>query len=92
MFLWIDPPGPDAGWIHELTDWDEIPTVLAGYSDIPDDNNELKTAYDEAHAGEPTDQFQDGRDYWGVTAMYQTPEPLPLGVIMVGPDGKEIPR
>jgi len=91
VFLWIDPPGPDAGWVHELKDWDDIPSVLEGYPNIPEDNNERKLAYDEAHAGEDVEQFQAGRDYWGVTAMYQLPTPMPSGVIMVGPDGKEIP-
>ena len=83
MFLWIDPPGPDAGWVHELTDWDQIPEVLALYPDIPEDNNARKLAYDENPVG--------ARGYWGITAMYQLPVPMPDGAIMVGPEQKDGP-
>ena len=74
MFVWIDPPGPEAGWIHDLADWDELPDVIAGYP-IPEDNEARKTRFDENPVGE--------RDYWGVTAIYQLPDPLPNGIIRI---------
>lgn len=86
--VWIDPPGDKTGWIHALNDWDDIPGVLAGYPDIPADNDVRKRAADEAdEMGTPRGE----RDYWGITALNVLPNPLPEGVIMVGPDGEETP-
>lgn len=87
MFLWIDPPGAEPGWIHEITgtEADDAAAVIGQYP-IPDDNAARQQAYDDTSSGEHTvtvDQYQAGRDFWGITAMTSLPDDLPSGIIMV---------
>lgn len=87
MFLWIDPPGAEPGWVHEITDpdSDKIEAVKAGY-DIPDDNQARQEAYDAARSGPneaSPEAYQAGRDFWGVTALSSIPNDLPDGIIMI---------
>lgn len=87
-FLWIDPPHGGENRIHEIDGPDDIPDVLGQY-DIPDDNEAARRAYDVAHEGESVEQYQAGREFWGVTYLNVAPHPVPDGVTMVGPEHQE---
>jgi hypothetical protein len=82
MFLWIDPPGADPGWIHELGEGEQ-PWQIADKYPIPADNAGRQAAYDAANEGVPVQQYQAGRDHWGITALTVLPADLPAGVVMV---------
>lgn len=79
MYLWIDPPGIDPGWIHELAGDDEVAQVVAGYP-IPDDNADRIRAHDELHEGASAELYQAERDFWGVTVLSELPTDLPDGI------------
>lgn len=81
-YLHVDPPGPDKGWLHEIASADDIDLVLGKY-DIPADNEERRRDYDAAHEGESVEQYQSGRDFWGITFHNSRPNPLPEGVELV---------
>jgi hypothetical protein len=82
MYLWIDPPGPTAGWIYTLDSAEQIPDALARH-DIPADNSDRQAAYDQAHEGASVGQYQVGRDFWGITTLAVLPTDLPDGIVMV---------
>lgn len=82
MFLWIDPPGDDAGWIYSNIETDgDFAQVVAKHS-IPADNQARKFAYDMA---EERGENPGAREHWGVTGLDALPVPLPEGIIMVNP-------
>lgn len=79
MFLWIDPPDENPGWIHTLdgeVTLERVQQAIAGYQGFPDDNDARMVASMTAPAGT-------ARDWWGVTLMDALPDDLPAGVIMV---------
>jgi hypothetical protein len=87
MFLWIDPPGENPGWIHELPDTkpETLESVRSQY-DIPEGNAARQETYDARHSGENTltvEAYQRGRDFWGVTALSDLPDDLPDGITVV---------
>ncbi len=82
MFLWIDPPGADPGWIYDLDSATRIPETLARHP-IPADNPERRAAYDLANEGVSVERYQAGRDFWGVTSLAELPSDLPDGIIFV---------
>ncbi len=82
MFVWIDPPGVDPGWIHELDSDEQIPAALAQHP-IPADNDERRAAYDATHEGISAERYQLGRDFWGITVLHELPTDLPEGIVMV---------
>jgi hypothetical protein len=86
MFVWIDPPGPDAGWLHEVPDGTDPATVAAAYP-IPADNAQQALEYDLACEGiwPPLSvaAYQAGRPHWGVTTLHDLPDDLPPTIVRI---------
>jgi hypothetical protein len=85
MYVWIDPPGENPGWVHKIKG-DDISSVLAQYP-IPDDNAERIEAHDKAHPDGPessVEAYQKDREFWGITALRSLPDDLPDGIVHVG--------
>lgn len=91
-YLWIDPPGPAAGWLYDLTALadDEVGdavAALAAKHDIPADNAARQLEYDLAvqddaiHHRITAEQYQAGRTFWGVTVLHALPSDLPDDLI-----------
>lgn len=82
-YVWIDPPGEHPGWIHACATDQEMTEAIAQHN-IPDDNDARRRAYDATREGMQAEQYQAGRDYWGVTVLEMLPPDLPEGIEMVG--------
>lgn len=88
MFVWIDPPGENPGWVHEVADVENATMdAVRDQHDIPADNDARQAAYDASRSG-PNEaspqEYQAGRDFWGVTVLSVLPTDLPEGIVMVG--------
>ena len=89
VFVWVDPPGPDAGVAHEVQsgDVDALAAVLRGY-DIPADNAARAVAWNERCEAEQlppaaAQRLRDELGVWGVTVLDALPDPLPDGLVVV---------
>lgn len=85
MYLWLDPPGDDPGWIYGLETDEDYEKAIAAH-DIPADNAATKRAYDDhaERAQMKEDEYQKGRDFWGITTLVDLPTDLPDKIKMVG--------
>lgn len=89
VFVWVDPPGPHAGWAHEVPsgDVDALAAVLRGY-DIPADNAARAAGWNERCEVEQlspaaAQRVRDELGVWGVTVLDALPDPLPDGLVVV---------
>lgn len=91
-YVWVDPPGPNPGWIHDLGDaagaeLDAAVAAVAAAYPIPEDNAQRQLDYDLAvqddaiHHRITAEQYQAGRTFWGVTVLHALPTDLPDGIV-----------
>ncbi len=88
VFVWVDPPGPDAGTAHEVPagDVDALAAVLRGY-DIPADNAARAVDWNERCEAEQlspvaAQRLREDLGVWGVTVLDALPDPLPDGLVV----------
>lgn len=80
VYLWIDPPGPDVGVAYELSSPEQAAGVAAKL--VPDDNAERARAYDLDIRNQDlsVEQYQAGRDFYGVTLLDHLPTDIDLPI------------
>ncbi len=88
VFVWVDPPGPGAGTVHEVqaSDVDALAGVLSGYP-IPADNASRAAAWNERCELEQlgpgaAQSLREDLGVWGVTVLDVLPDPLPDGLVV----------
>jgi hypothetical protein len=82
FYLWIDPPGDNPGWLYDCASDTAIAKAMANH-DIPEDNDQRWRDYVENHGTDSVQQFQAGRDFWGITVLDELPTDLPEKIVRV---------
>lgn len=83
-YLWIDPPGDDPGVAYALDTPEQAVEAMAA-ANLPEGNAERARQHDlnPAHLELTVEQYQAGRDFYGVTMIDTLPTDVDLPVIPV---------